>query len=409
MNSGWCYRTQVSGLVTLGDLARYLSTSEVQVAVNTLEIARPARPDQRVEELDLQGGDRLLVFSTPPTPVELPSPALSSDVGVRFSWGETTARSGSKHSLVVGKSEAGFAPDVDLRLFIAARSLEGIAADCLRLYFNEAGRSWHMTRSGSTRVMVDELELESRAMILNEHQRVRFYRAGERRALGEIEITLEKQTGVESGLTPGNLAVMMSIGLENENHTLRASGNIRVEQIMTGLAQYQRVRAAPGDLRLYVARLGAPQTAIETLTGDELLYTALHLPHTGQSLILRDFHHPEQVYTLMPGSEALLIGCRTQRETAQADLDIDLYDSMVKERDDPRPFQGMSPYLAHAEYQAAEGAWRMRLDERAQVPVFINNTRLSRQVALAVTAGDVVSVGPSLNHYYVRLEAEREG
>jgi hypothetical protein len=399
----------VSGLVTLGDVAHYLAASEAQVTANRLEIARPARPEQRVDELALQGGDRLLIFSAPPNPVELPSPALGGGLSVRFSSGGTSLSSAGKRSLVVGKSEAGFLPDVDLRLFIAPRALEAIAPDCLRLYFNDAEQTWYMNRSGNTRVMVDELELEARPVILNEQQRVRFYRAGEGRPLGEIAITLEKQMTAPNDLTPGNLTAIMSIGLENENHSLRASGNIRVEQMMSGLAQYHRLKAAPQNLRLYVARLGAPHTTLEALTGDELLYSALSLPYRQQTLSLRDFHHPEHVYILLPGRETLLIGCRAERAATQPDLDTDLYESVVGAGGDPRPFQGISPYLAQAEYRAAEGGWWLRLDERAQVPVFLNNSRLSRQMPTPITAGDVVSIGPSLTHYYARLEAEHEG
>src|SRR5574337_42797 len=150
------YQARVDGQVTVGEIARYLSQHEAQIEISTLELARPAHPEQRIEELDIQGGDRLIMFSHSARPLELPAPARPGDKTVQFSLGDSVVRSRGKKSLMVGKPEAGFIPDVDLRHFISPRLLEFVSADCMRLYFDESAQVWYATRSGETRILLDE-------------------------------------------------------------------------------------------------------------------------------------------------------------------------------------------------------------------------------------------------------------
>jgi hypothetical protein len=401
------YQTRVSGQVTVGEVARYLSQVEALVEVNMLEIARPVRPDQRVEDLDIQGGDRLLIFTHAARPAELPTPTRPGDKIVQFSLGETLISSRGKKSLMVGKPEAGFVPDVDLRHFIAPKLLELVSADCLRLYFDPMAQVWYAIRSGETPIMLDELELDTQPVALNDAQWVRFYRPGDARPIGEMRVTLETvQSGDNTALLPpGNETANLRIGLEKENQTLKVSGSIRAAQIVTSLPQYHHLPISV-EANLYIARLVSPQTTLDMLRlgqGD-VLYAALKLRHAQTVLLLRDVHRPEQTYTLMAGQEERLIGCRAQAETPQPDLDVDLYDSILAQGFDPRPFQGMSPYYARIVYRADEQSWWLQLDERSQVPVFVNNTRATRSTALPLMSGDVMSIGPSLSHYYARLE-----
>jgi hypothetical protein len=403
------YQARVAGLVTVGEVARYLSQHEAQIEVNTLEIARPALPDQRVETMDIQGGDRLVIFTHAARPVELPAPARPGDKAVRFSLGDTTLRSGGKKSLMVGKPEAGFIPDLDLRHFITPRALEFVSADCMRLYFDEGAQVWYATRSGDTRILLDELELERQPVALNDAQWVRFYRAGDARPLGEMRMTLETvQVGDDVPLLPpGQEIVHMQIGLERENQALRVSGNIRAGQIASSLAQHHGLPVT-NDLRLYVARLAPPQTSLDALELGEgaLLYAALKLRYAEHVLLLRDIQQRDHTYTLVAGQGEQLIGCRSEAALPQPDLDIDLYESIMEQGYDPRPFQGMSPYFARITYRTDEQSWWVWSDERSQVPLFVNNARASRNTALPLAAGDVVSIGPSLNSAYARLEVE---
>lgn len=401
------YQARVSGQVTVAEIARYLSQYEAQIEVSTLEIARPARSDQQFEDLDIQGGDRLIVFTHAARPVELPTPTRPGDKMVQFSLGDTVISSRGKKSLMVGKPEAGFIPDVDLRHFIAPKLLEFVSADCLRLYFDPTAQVWYAARSGQTPIMLDELELESQPVALNDAQWMRFYRLGDSRPMGEIRVTLETvQSGDDiSLLPPGNETAHMRIGLEMESQTLKISGNIRTQQIMTSLTHYNQLTVSE-DACLYIVRLVSPQTTLDALRLGQggIFYAALKLRHAQNVLMLRDVHHPEQTFNLLVGQEERLIGCRSQAETPQPDLDIDLYDSIMGQGYDPRPFQGMSPYYARIVYRIDDQSWWIQLDERSQVPLFVNNTRATRGAALPLIGGDVVSVGPNLSRCYARLE-----
>jgi hypothetical protein len=401
------YPVRVSGQVTVGEVARYLSRMDAQIDVNTLESARPARPDQRMDELDIQGGDRLLIFTHAARPVELPSPTRPGDKIVQFSLNDTVISSRGKKSLMVGKPEAGFIPDVDLRHFIAPRLLESVSADCLRLYFDPAAQVWYTARSGLTPIMLDELELDTHPVALNDTQWVRFYRSGDTRPIGEMRVTLETVRSGEdvSMLPPGNETANTRIGLERESQSLKVSGSVRAAQIVHSLAQYNQLPISE-EASLYIARLISPQTPLDSLRLGQgsVLYAALKLRYAQSLLVLRDVHRPEQTYTILAGQDEHLIGCRSQAETPQPDLDIDLYDSIMAQGYDPRPFQGMSPYYARILYRADDQSWWIQLDERSHVPLFVNNTRATRSTALPLMSGDVVSIGPSLSHYYARLE-----
>jgi hypothetical protein len=401
------YQARVGGQVTVGEVARYLSQHEAQLDVNTLEVARPARPDQRVEMLDIQGGDRLVIFSHAARPVDLPAPARPGDKTVRFSLGDTSLRSRGKKSLVVGKPEAGFIPDVDLRHFVTPRALEFVSADCMRLYFDEGAQVWYATRSGETRILLDELELERQPVALNDTQWVRFY--SDARPLGDMRMTLETvQVGEDMPfLPPGQALVHLQIGLERDNQALRVSGGIRAGQIASSLAQHYGLPVGD-DLRLYVARLAPPQTSLDALAleDDAMLYAALKLRYAEHILLLRDIEQRDHTYTLMAGQGEQLLGCRAQAAVPQPDLDVDLYESVIGQGYDPRPVPGMSPYFARITYRADEQSWWVWADGRAQVPLFVNNARASRGTALPLVSGDVVSIGPSLSHVYARLEVE---
>jgi len=406
------YQARVAGEVTVGEVARYLSQQEAQIDMNTLEMARPVGLSQHIDELDIQGGDRILIFTHAPRPMELPRPTRPGDKIVQFSLGETVIRSSGKQALMVGRPEVGFIPDVDLRHFITPKALEFVAADCLRLYFDDAARVWYAARSGQTRILLDELELDVQPVALNDSQWVRFYRAGDARPIGEMRISLEiVRYGEDNPLLPlGSENIDLRIGLERESQSLRVSGTIRAEQIASSLTHYNRLPVRD-DLSLYIARLIPPQTTLDSLRlGDGgLLYAALKLRHAQTILLLRDTQQPDRVYTLLAGQGEQVIGCRAQAETAQPDLDADLYDAIIAQGSDPRPFQGMSPYYARISYRLDDQSWWVWSDERSQVPLFVNNARASRSDALPLTSGDVLSIGPSLNHAYARLEIEVGG
>src|SRR5690554_4304632 len=155
------YRAQLNGQTRVGEVARYLAQYESRIESSTLEIARPVEVSQRLSEVDMRPGDRLVVFSGTPRPAELPAPLRPGDKLVKFRLGDFEINSRGKKALLVGKADEsqGNIPDVDLRYFFPARTLEFISRNCLTLTFDEARRAWSALKTGQTRVTLDELEL----------------------------------------------------------------------------------------------------------------------------------------------------------------------------------------------------------------------------------------------------------
>src|SRR3712207_3066876 len=79
VNASRRYDVTLSEQVTVGGIARYLSQHEAYVDATTLEIARPVLPAQRLQDLDIQVGDRLLIFTQPPSLADLPAALTPGD------------------------------------------------------------------------------------------------------------------------------------------------------------------------------------------------------------------------------------------------------------------------------------------------------------------------------------------
>ena len=163
-------------------------------------------------------------------------------------------------------------------------------------------------------------------------------------------------------------------------------------------------------MQLYLMRLASPRLRLDALARTEFafLYTALNLRHARNLLLLRNIHDRTQLYILSAGrdDDEKLIGCRPESGAHTVGLDVDLYDSIVGQGHDPRLFHTISPYYARILYLASDQSWWIRLEERAHIPLFINNTRITGSVPVQLTTGDVLSFGPSITHYYARLEVE---
>lgn len=408
VNSSHQYQMALNGGVPVSEVARYLAIQEDRLEASTLEIARPLLPQERLGEVGLQSGDRLLVFTQPTRLLELPQAPRPGDKIVRFKIGERETSSRGKKSLTVGKAEAGFVPDLDLGSFITSGLLAGVNGVCLWLDFDDYSQVWYAAQPNGLRVMVDDLEIGAARVALNADQWLRFYRADSGARLGEVRVMVEAAQWSDDApqLPKGAYNPKISVGLENSGQSLNASDAVRVEQVIEGMARAMGL--ASDVVQVYAARLLAPQTRVEALPPDDdgFLYTALNLRLARAVMLLRDMHDSQRVYAL-PGQQEgdeIRLGCRTRREVPDADLDIDLYEAVVREAGDPRPFQGMSPYFARIVYQ--EGNWWVRLDERSQVPLFVNQDRARAGGLLPLQVGNVLTFGPALDRYYARLVVE---
>lgn len=414
--SSHLYQTRLNHTVTIGEVARYLAHYETRIEASTLEVARPIQPAQRLRDLSLQPGDRLVVFTQPPQPIDLPAPLRAGDRLLRARLGTVEISSRGKRRLLIGRPDEtrSTIPDLDLRYVVAPQALEFIAQSAVWLQLE--GSMWYASKFGAARAFIDDLELAQTPVMLNNSQWLRFYRATDDPRQGspplcEIHITLEIAQIAEDSphLQPGLQSLDLRVGLEKETQILKASENVSVGQLASSLAAYNQMPLTTG-MQLYLMRLASPRLRLDALARTEFafLYTALNLRHARNLLLLRNIHDRTQLYILSAGrdDDEKLIGCRPESGAHTVGLDVDLYDSIVGQGHDPRLFHTISPYYARILYLASDQSWWIRLEERAHIPLFINNTRITGSVPVQLTTGDVLSFGPSITHYYARLEVE---
>jgi hypothetical protein len=246
---------------------------------------------------------------------------------------------------------------------------------------------------------------------------LRFYRASDdpkkknSRVLGALQLSVEEAQADEGILAfeSGPWQLNVHVGLESDGQTVRASENLRIEQVLEHLARYNET-TLPDEAQFYLARLISPEVKMRTLDlgYDAVLYASLN-PRYGQNLLrLRDIHDPERIYVVSAGRQdgEKTIGCRLQEDVIDPSLDVDFYDAIVGQGYVPESIDALSRQLGRILYKTFEHTWWIRSDMHSQIPIFINNTRVTGNTAVQLTSGDVLSLGPNVNHYYVRLEVE---
>nr|MBA3871178.1 hypothetical protein [Anaerolineae bacterium] len=169
------YQTQLGSSVTVGEVARYLAHYETRLEASTMEIARAVKATQRLQDLDLQPGDRLVVFTQSAQPVDLPAPLRAGDRLLRVKLGSFEITSRGKRRLLIGRPDAmqNTIPDVDLRYFVPPNALDTIAQSGIWLQLQ--GSIWYASKQGSVRVLLDELELSNTPVMLNQTQVLQLY------------------------------------------------------------------------------------------------------------------------------------------------------------------------------------------------------------------------------------------
>lgn len=408
VTTGYGYQARLHPALQVGALAGYLSQIERAVETSTLELARPLAPDTRIQSLDLQAGDRLLVASPPVKTSALPAAAAEEDLHVRLSMGSTSVSSAGKTQLVMGKPDPfrQFTPDVDLRAFVPAQQHEYLSRDCLRLEVQDG--SWYAQRSGQTRVMIDELEVLQTPVRLNEQQRLRLYRSSDKRLarpLAEIDLLLEVREGSAAALAlpQGTLPVSVHVGAERATEFVNASEHLTLRQIIAALAQHHQLSLGGADV--YLLRLLAPGLPVENLVGEALFFHApLELRHARRLLRLSDAYHPGQSYSVPATRTASRrrLGWQPAQSRAQAALDVDLTPSLTMQ---PPTLPDASAVKALLHYDAFAEQWSLQAEDAGQVGVFVNNRQVSA-APVALAAGDTISFGLSVSHHFVRLTAD---
>jgi hypothetical protein len=411
------YFLKLGGAMRIGRLARYLSQQEAFIDTSTLELARPVQPTQRVQDIDIQAGDRLVIFAAPPGNAELPAPLNPGDKVIKLIMGDTVVSSRGKKSLLIGKPDPSREVDVDVRTFVSPKQLNFISRELMRLEFDERSKTWYAQKLGRTRLLVNNFELQNDRIPLGDESTLKLYRANEEptnpafRPMVELKLVTETVQSRDDiiYLDAGDIGVTIHVGVEKDSATLNISENVAFGQVITGLAAHMKMRL-DGEYQLAHMRLLPPQTELSSLTlaPDEFLYAARAQSFATNVLVLRDLNNRERKYELVAGPEddEKLIGRRPEASVEDPELDVDLYDTLMERAGTPNGFKGMSRRQFRVFYRAAENTWWAQMEDRASVPLYVNNTRAAAGTPVQLTSGDVISVGATVENYVARLEVE---
>ncbi len=404
----------VSGRLTVNALNAYVQHIEPNTAGPTLEVARPVAVSRRVDALNWQDGDRLAVFMRPPRTIDPPTPLRSGDVQLTLSSGGVRVTSGRKRQLLAGVPDerGGRLPDVDLRYVVPPEDMDALSHTVLRLTYQPRQRTWHAQATGRNPVLLDEYRLKNDPVPVNHGQRLRIYPANATPAtstpLATLTVTLERvQTDVNPvTLEAGNHTARLTIGTELPPYTLRASGNLTLTDVLDTLLRHQQDTPLPDAAGVYRLRLAAPSVRLAALDlqPDEFLYAPLQTRPAQSALTLRDVGHGRYTYRLLAGQQTAekTVGMRLQPGERVPALDVDLYDVFTANGYPPHQVGGRSPRLLTVIYRPEAGVWWAALNERAQLPVFVNMQRLTA-APVALSEGDVITIGPSTADYYARF------
>lgn len=401
------YTLNLSSEVTVGQIARYLSQQEAYLDVSTLERARPLEPGQSLQDIHIQTGDRLLIFTQKPEPAQLAEALAPGDTMLKFSRGDFEVTSRSRKQLLIGRHHppSGVNPDVDLRNFVSPRDIDAISRKCVLVEFDNQSKVWYASRIGQTPVFVDDLQLENRKIPLNNNSRLRFYQGS--RIIGEIRVQVKEVQPDENlvYLQTGQHALPLMVGSEQETQVLNAADTLAVGTLAEHVLAFNSIQAAP---QLYLMRLVAPHMPVDRLSLGRggFLYAARQFRYAQNVLILRDVHDASRQFELAAGleDEERRIGRRTQPDQPDPELDVDLYEALISRGGDPEAYRSISRRQARVFYQ--DNNWLIRLEEGARAPVFVNNQRLIGSAPVQLTSGDVLSFGPSVDQYLARLAVE---
>ncbi len=403
------YTLPLENGVRLGEVARYMSQQEAYIDASTLEIARPLDANTALQDVDYQPGDRLLIFTRQPEPAQLPEALAPGDKILHFSRGDFEVTSGSKKKILIGKAAGDVNPDVDLRNFVSQRNLEFVSRRALEFDFDTRSKVWYARRVGNTKIGVGDTEIEDNPYPIDTANRLRLYRGNDDprnprfRPLGEIQIKVEVVQSQQEVLIlpPGDYPVPVYVGSEDALLMLDVSETVTMGTLVEQVLAYQQVQA---PFRLYRVRLVAPGQRIGKvdLRSGMFFYTARQLYQAQNTLILRDVNDDQRQFELpaLDGEERV-IGRRSQPGQAEAELDVDLYEVLVKQADNPEAYRSISRRQAQAFFR--NNTWFIQVETGTQVPMFVNSVRVSSGSPTPLASGDVLSFGPTVEEYFARL------
>lgn len=411
------YTLNLAGQTPVYQISQYLAQYEPYIDSSTLEIARQVQPGLRLRDLNIQAGDRLVLFTHSPQPVDLPTSLKPGDKILTFIRGDVMVRASGKTGVLVGKVDptGEVVPDVDLSRFVRPEAMEYISRGCIWFQQNQKNKLWYASKIGQTRIVIDEYELSTDKIPVDGKHRIKLYHPAHDpqdaniRALAELELQVQV-VGAQDDLTifqGGDKRTSVIIGTERIRQVINISDNITMGQLITSLAQYNQLPLSE-DNRLYHMRLLSPDSQVDSLrlTQQTILYSTRHLLQSHTKLLLRDIHNRKVTYTVTAEDKHHhnIIGCREGADQEDKTLDVDIRRIIRKRGFDPDRILNLSRYLARLDYQPTDNSWWVRLHEDSLMAVYLNNIRLTLATPIQVTSGDVLSFGADTQSYYARLE-----
>lgn len=399
------------------DIAQYLAQYEPYIDSVTLEAAFRIQPNQRLGEINRQPGDRLVLFTHAPQPIQIVDNAKPGDKILIFSKGRLQRRASKPSGILAGKPDdtERVIPDIDLREFVAQEEIKHISRGCLWFNFDTRQNCWYASRMGKTRIFIDELELKLKKVPIDNIHRLRLFREGDDpqsnyvQPIADLTVRVEviKQMNSIFSYQKGSQQIPIYVGTERSRQTIQISDNITAGQVMTSLSQYNRLPLTDQSI-LLLMRLLKPEEQINSYQRQSaaFLYAARQLHQAHTTLLLRDIHHRQQTYTLIArqSNEIMRIGSQ-EGEDKDESLAVDIRPLVSRRGFNPDTIHNLSRFLAKVQYQPSDNAWWIWLDEESLLPVFLNNTRLTTTIPIQLTSGDVLSFGSRDQHYLARLEA----
>jgi len=417
IHSADSYSLSLPPQITIGEIAAYFSQIEPYVRTATLELAYPVRTSLRLQDIGFGAGDRLALMTQAPRQVDLPMQARHGETNLKFRRGTFEIVIHNKKGILLGKpGEGGPLPDVDLRHFIAPGTEDYLSRGCVWVQWDEAAKTWMLSRIGETRVLVDEFDLAAHRLPLAGTRKLRFFPPPNTRdfpvdrQIGDMDISVGAAMPATDApmLANGPFRVRLTLGAERESQYLRATNNVIMGQVASSLS-LQNGYPLNAATRLHLLRLVPPHITLQDLNpnAEMFLYAPRSLTLARNLLVLRDVYRRERAYVLTAGTEddEKIIGCRPTNVITDHTLDIDLYDTLLAHTKNPESLQTIARYQARIVYKSSENCWWFRPDDPAHMPVSINQNRVGINQAVRLTAGDVLSFAYGPNQF-VRLEVD---
>ncbi|MFN8527487.1 MAG: hypothetical protein U0670_02615 [Anaerolineae bacterium] len=271
---------------TLGEIARHLSM-QVKTGsdpAHTLEWAHPVMPAHRLDEIDIQGGDRLLIIMRPP--MLSPAALIPGAAALTITAGKASFQSGGKARLLIGKADPlrSLYPEIDVTALVDPKQIDYVSRTCALLEFapgnNGSVGAWKISKAGVTRVLLDDFEVGAEPVPLHAAHQIRLYRAGDdpRRANSAPILTLHAQveeTTIEPGAAAltGDHPVLVGVGYERLEGRVNADVTVSTADLTARVAEFHHV-SLPHETEVYRLRLLSPSQPISAirLGSEDFLY-----------------------------------------------------------------------------------------------------------------------------------------